>query len=190
MESVQLELPSDLLQQVRQEIPSEAALSQVVTEAIHMWLEKRLSERSRQEHVLQTLRHSGLVMTLEKQRALADAMMSPLHLGGMPGREDLEAVLGRLKVPLSEEIIIMRDEAHSIGFRGRVCPRSAKASRGEDLELEEPVCSGYSSAFHVYATLPGMLSPTLIRDEVVQMREPREKRLLVATGMMEPLHRE
>ena len=30
MESVQLELPSDLLQQVRQEIPSEAALSQVV----------------------------------------------------------------------------------------------------------------------------------------------------------------
>jgi hypothetical protein len=111
MESVQLELPSDLLQQVRQEIPSEAALSQVVTEAIHLWLEKRLSERSRQEHVLQTLRHSGLVMTLEKQRALADAMMSPLHLGGMPGREDLEAVLAQLKVPLSEEIIIMRGKA-------------------------------------------------------------------------------
>lgn len=111
MESVQLELPSDLLQQVRQEIPSEAALSQVVTEAIHMWLEKRLSERSRQEHVLQTLRHSGLVMTLEKQRALADAMMSPLHLAEMPGREELEAALSRLKVPLSEEIIIMRGEA-------------------------------------------------------------------------------
>ena len=111
MESVQLQLPSDLLQQVRQEIPSEATLSQVVAEAIHMWLEKRLSERSRQAHVLQTLRHSGLVMTLEKQRALADAIMSPLHLGGMPGREDLEAVLARLKVPLSEEIIIMRGEA-------------------------------------------------------------------------------
>jgi hypothetical protein len=111
VESVQLELPSDLLQQARQEIPSEAALSQVVTEAIHMWLEKRLSEKSRQEHVLQTLRRSGLVMTLEKQRALVNAMMSPWHLGGMPGREDLEAVLGRLKVPLSEEIIIMRGEA-------------------------------------------------------------------------------
>ena len=79
---------------------------------------------------------------------------------------------------------------HSIGFSGRVCPRSSKASRGEDLEIEEPVCSGYSSAFHFYATLPGMHSPTLIRDEVVQMREPREKRLLVATGMMEPFHRE
>jgi hypothetical protein len=42
-----------------------------------MWLEKRLRERSRRERVLQTLRQSGLVMTLEKQRALADAMMSP-----------------------------------------------------------------------------------------------------------------
>jgi hypothetical protein len=110
MESVQLELPSDLLQQVRQEIPSEATLSQVVAEAIHLWLEKRLSERSRQEHVLQALRDSGLVMTLEQQRALADAMMSPLHIGGKPSREDLEAVLARLKVPLSEEIIIMRGE--------------------------------------------------------------------------------
>jgi hypothetical protein len=38
-----------LLQQVRQEIPSEAALSQVVTEAIYLWLEKRLAERSTQE---------------------------------------------------------------------------------------------------------------------------------------------
>ena len=111
MELVQVELPSDLLQQVRQEIPSEAALSQVVTEAIHMWLEKRLSERSKQERALQKLRDSGLVMTLEKQRTLADAMMSPLRLGGKLGREELEAVLARLKVPLSEEIIIMRGEA-------------------------------------------------------------------------------
>jgi|SRR4029453_815986 hypothetical protein len=111
MESVQLELPPDLLQQVRQEIPSEAALSQVVTEAIHMWLEKRLSERSKQERALQKLRDSGLVMTLEKQRTLADAIIRPLNLGEMPGREDLEAALARLKVPLSEEIIIMRGEA-------------------------------------------------------------------------------
>ena len=111
MESVQLELPSDLLQQVRQEIPSEAALSQVVTEAIHLWLEKRLSERSKQVRALQKLRDSGLVMTLEKQRTLADAMMSPLHLGGKPGREDLEAILARLKVPLSEEIIVLRGAA-------------------------------------------------------------------------------
>jgi hypothetical protein len=35
-----------------------------------------------------------------------------------------------------------------------------------------------------------MLGPTLIRDEVVQVDEPREKPLLTATGMMESLHRE
>ena len=110
MESVQVELPSDLLQRVRQEIPSDAALSQIVAEAIHLWLEKRLSEKSRRARVLDTLRESGLVMTLEKQQALADAMMSPLHLAEMPNREDLESVLARLKVPLSEEIIDMRGE--------------------------------------------------------------------------------
>jgi hypothetical protein len=110
MESVQLELPSDLLQKVRQEIPSETALSQVVTEAIHLWLEKRLVERSTQERTRQKLRDSGLVMTLEKQRALVDTMMNPLHLGGKLGREELEAILARLKVPLSEEIIRMRGE--------------------------------------------------------------------------------
>jgi hypothetical protein len=37
--------------------------------------------------------------------------MSPLDLGGKPGRENLQDVLARLKVPLSEEIIIMRGEA-------------------------------------------------------------------------------
>ena len=67
---------------------------------------------------------------------------------------------------------------------------SAKASRGEDLEIEEPVSCRDSSAFHFHTTLPGMLGPTLIRDEVVQMGEPREKRLLAPTWMMEALHRE
>ena len=31
---------------------------------------------------------------------------------------------------------------HSIGFSGSVCPRSSKASGGEDLQIEEPVCCG------------------------------------------------
>ena len=35
-----------------------------------------------------------------------------------------------------------------------------------------------------------MLSPALIGDQVVQVGQPCEKRLLVATGVMEPLHRE
>jgi len=33
-----------------------------------------------------------------------------------------------------------------------------------------------------------VLRPTLIRDEVVQVGEPREKRRLAATGMMAALH--
>jgi hypothetical protein len=35
-----------------------------------------------------------------------------------------------------------------------------------------------------------MLGATLIRDEVVQVCEPGQKRLLAATWVMEPLHRE
>jgi hypothetical protein len=35
-----------------------------------------------------------------------------------------------------------------------------------------------------------MLGATLIRDKVIQVGEPREKRLLAATGVVKPLHRE
>ena len=39
----------------------------------------------------------------------------------------------------------------------------------------------YSPAFHFHPTLARMLGATLIRDQVVQVREPREKRLLAPT---------
>jgi hypothetical protein len=35
-----------------------------------------------------------------------------------------------------------------------------------------------------------MLGATLIRDQVIQAREPRQKRLLTATWMMKPFHGE
>jgi hypothetical protein len=35
-----------------------------------------------------------------------------------------------------------------------------------------------------------MLGATLIGHQIVEMGQPREKRLLVSTGMMTPLHRE
>ena len=66
--------------------------------------------------------------------------------------------------------------------------RSAKASRGENLEIEEPVSCWDCSSFHFHTTLTGMLGSTLIRDEIVQVCEPREKRLLAATGMVKPFH--
>src|SRR5262245_45174030 len=66
---------------------------------------------------------------------------------------------------------------------------SAKPPGGEDLDIEEPVACRYASAFHFHPILAGMPSPTLIRDQVVQVGEPCEKRLLTAPGMMEALHR-
>src|SRR5215471_15221854 len=79
---------------------------------------------------------------------------------------------------------------HSTRFSGGVCHSLSKASGGEDLQIEEPVYCRYSSAFHFHATLPGMYGPTLIRDEVIQVGQPRQKRLLAFFGMMEALHHE
>src|SRR5437660_10747129 len=68
--------------------------------------------------------------------------------------------------------------------------RSSKAARGEDLQVEHPIVCRYSSTFHFHPTLPGMLGSTLIRDEVVQVGEPREKRPLAPACMVKPFHRE
>ena len=67
---------------------------------------------------------------------------------------------------------------------------AAKASRSEDLDIEEPVACWYASAFHFHTTLPGILGSMRIRDEIIQMREPCEKRLLASPWMMEAFHRE
>jgi hypothetical protein len=56
---------------------------------------------------------------------------------------------------------------HSTELRGEVCHRSAKASGGEDLQVEKPVSCWDCASFHFHATVAGMLGPTLIRDEVV-----------------------
>ena len=79
---------------------------------------------------------------------------------------------------------------HSTGFSGKGYPHSAKPSRREDLDIEEPVSGRYSPTFHFHSTLPGMLGATLIWNEVVQVGEPREERLLAPTGVMKPLHGE
>jgi DDE domain len=44
--------------------------------------------------------------------------------------------------------------------------------------------------FHFHPTLAGVLGTTLIRHQVVQMREPRDKRLLAPAWVMEPFHHE
>jgi hypothetical protein len=75
-------------------------------------------------------------------------------------------------------------------FVVRGIPHSAKASRRGDLEVEEPVACWYMPPFHFHATLPGMLRPTLIQDQVIEVRQSCKKRLLAPTRVMKPLHRE
>ena len=68
--------------------------------------------------------------------------------------------------------------------------RSLKASRGEHLQIEEPVACRDSPAFHSRPTLTRMLSTALIGHQIVQMGQPLQKRLLAPVEMMEPFHRE
>jgi hypothetical protein len=59
---------------------------------------------------------------------------------------------------------------HSIEFSGGVGHRSSKASRREDLEIEQPVACWDFSSFHFHPTLASMLGATLIRYQVVEVR--------------------
>src|SRR5215813_1270847 len=77
----------------------------------------------------------------------------------------------------------------SIALCGEACPYSSEASGGEDLDIEEPISGWDCSTLHFHATLAGMLSATLIWNQVIEVRESREKRLLTATGMVKAFHR-
>jgi hypothetical protein len=58
------------------------------------------------------------------------------------------------------------------------------------LEIEEPILCGDCASFDFHPTLPSMLGSTLIRYEVVEVRSPSEKRLVVSPWMMQPCHHE
>src|SRR5262249_20262760 len=58
----------------------------------------------------------------------------------------------------------------SIEFSGGVGHCSSKASRREDLEIEQPVACWDCSSFHFHPTLASMLGATLIRYQVVEVR--------------------
>ena len=84
----------------------------------------------------------------------------------------------------------MSQISHSIQFSGGVCYRLSKASRREDLQVEEPVACWDFSSFDFHPTLSGMLSAPLVGHQVVQVREPCQKCLLTATWVMKRLHGE
>ena len=72
--------------------------------------------------------------------------------------------------------------------QGKEYHYSSKASRREDLQVEEPVACRDCASFDFHPTVAGMLRTPLVGHEVVQMGEPAQKRLLAALGMMEALH--
>jgi hypothetical protein len=79
---------------------------------------------------------------------------------------------------------------HSPGCSGKGCRRSSKASRRENLAVEEPVTCRDGAACDFHAILARMRGPTWIRDQVIHVGEPCEKRLLAAPGMVAALPHE
>jgi hypothetical protein len=63
--------------------------------------------------------------------------------------------------------MIEAKKSHSIEFSGGVGHCSSKASRREDLEIEQPVACWDFASFHLHPTLVSMLGATLIRYQVV-----------------------
>jgi len=98
------------------------------------------------------------------------------HLRGCIGKK-------HIAIPMLE-----RKFPHSIGFSGGACDRSSKASRGEDLEVEEPVSCRDFASFDFHTTSAGVLGATLVGDKVVQVCQSCKKRLLAPMGMMECFH--
>ena len=56
------------------------------------------------------------------------------------------------------------------------------------MEDEHPVCGGQSPAFHFHSTLARVQGPALVRDQVVQVGQAGEKRLLMAVWMVKRFH--
>jgi hypothetical protein len=65
---------------------------------------------------------------------------------------------------------------------------SSKATRGEDLQVEYPICAGSTSALDFHPTWTSVLGSTVIRDQVRQGRQSGQQCLLPPFGRMEALH--
>jgi len=110
METMQIQLPPVLVQRLRQEIPSSEVLDSVVAEALQMWLNRPRKTTSEREKAWRALNEAGAIMSPERQNALAQAILSKLRVETPPTRAQVQAALANLAVPLSDEIIAMRNE--------------------------------------------------------------------------------
>jgi hypothetical protein len=64
------------------------------------------------------------------------------------------------------------------------------SSRSEDLQIKQPVVCRDSSALDFHATVAGVLGPALVWDQVIEVCQARQKRLLAPVWMMEAFHGE
>ncbi len=112
METVQIQLPVTLAQQIQQTKPSDKTVEQIFTEAVQLWLNVQQQKiiKTEAEKTLQFLRQSGLVMSQERQSAFAQSVKATLETNEKPDRVEVEAALANFTPPLSEEIIAMREE--------------------------------------------------------------------------------
>lgn len=112
METIEVQLPAHLIRQVQQHIAPDEPIEQALAQAVQLWLDRQdqAVAPSEAEQALQFLRQSGLVMSAERQHALAQAIKSTLDATESLNRAELETVLAGLNPPLSEEIIAMRGE--------------------------------------------------------------------------------
>jgi len=110
METMRVQLPPLLMQRLRQEMPSDEGLNSVVVEALQMWLNRPRRTTSEREKARQALNEAGVIMPPERQNALAQAILSNLHVETPPTRAQVQAALANFAVPLSDEIIAMRNE--------------------------------------------------------------------------------
>jgi len=84
-----------------------------------------------------------------------------------------------------------RPAGHRVSTSRAFCAsRSSKASGREELPIEEPVSWWHFPALDFHAALAGVRGPTLGGDQIVQMCQPRQKRLLAAVWVVPAFHRE
>ena len=108
-ETIHIQLPPALLQQVRQKAESgETTTGQIFTEALQIWLERDKKRRNKENNALNMLRKSGIVMTRDQHHQMADKIISSLNISEIPDLKQARTALSKLRTPLSEEIIAMR----------------------------------------------------------------------------------
>ena len=68
--------------------------------------------------------------------------VDPAGVGAVPGAPEAGEMVVCLDSDGKTNERMKRKNPHSPGLCGEVCHRSAKASRSENLQIEEPVCCG------------------------------------------------